>query len=72
MQYIVQQYIDKYHCSILQNCVLQYIDIILKYCSAKKFYLIFRVLPRPSLVVVIWFAQFSKTADVYLSRIWAN
>ena len=32
-----------------------------------------RVLPRPSLVVVIWFAQFLKTAAVYfLSRIWAN
>ena len=33
---------------------------------------IIRVLPRPSLVVVICFAQFSKTAAVYLSSIWAN
>ena len=32
----------------------------------------YRVLPRPSLVVVIWFAQFLKTAAVYLCRIWAN
>ena len=32
----------------------------------------FRVLPRPSSVVVIWFAQFLKTAVVYLCRIWAN
>ena len=31
-----------------------------------------RVLPRPSLVVVICFAQFLKTAAVYLSSIWAN